>query len=97
MNTDLRKSTKRLPVAAETALLIRAGVSDNTLKAYRHASVKLETWLDGRALDDRLLAKYITDLHTVGKSPLTISLVVAAVKWTAKNATPPSPLRWRGG
>ena len=34
-----------LPVSVDTAKLIRASVSDNTLKAYRHALKKLETWL----------------------------------------------------
>ena len=83
MNAIEVRGTERLPVAAETVDLIRAGVSDNTPKAYRHATVKLEAWLDGRVLDDELLAKYITGLHAVGKSPSTISLLVAAVKWTA--------------
>ena len=86
MNAIVERNSERLPVTAETADLIRAGVSDNTLKAYRHATQKLEAWLLGRVLNDGRLAEYITQLHTVGKSPSTISLVVAAVKWTAKNA-----------
>ena len=52
-----------LHVSVETAGLIRVGVSKNTLKAYRHASNKLESWLAGRVLDDRLLSKYITNPH----------------------------------
>ena len=32
-----------------------------------------------------LLADYITELHTEGKSPSTIAQVVAAAKWLAKN------------
>ena len=58
-----------LPVSVGTAKLIRASVSDNTLKAYRHALKKLESWLVGRGLDDRLLAEYIAELHTAGRSP----------------------------
>ena len=79
------RSTGRLPVAADTVELIRAGVSDNTLKAYRSATQKLFAWLSGRVIDDGLLAQYITDLHSQGKSPATIALVVAAVKWQAKD------------
>ena len=44
MNAIEVRGTERLSVAAETVDLIRAGVSDNTPKAYRHATVKLEAW-----------------------------------------------------
>ena len=46
---------------------------------------QLEIWLDGRSLNDNLLATYITELYQDGKSPATISKIVAAVKWTVKN------------
>ena len=72
-----------LHVSDVTAGLIRAGVSENTLTAYRLASKKLECWLAGRVLDDRLLSKYITNPHQLGNSPATISQAVAAVKLTA--------------
>ena len=72
------------PVTAETANLIRAGVTDNTLKAYRHATQKLEAWLNGRVLNDGLLADYITQFHTSGKSPSTISLVLAGGQRTGE-------------
>ena len=32
-------------ISLDTKELIKAGVSDNTLKAYRHALKKLESWL----------------------------------------------------
>ena len=64
--------------------LIRASVSVNTQRAYRHAIEKLEAWRGERTLDDAVLAKYITHLHAQGKAPATISQVVAAVKWHAK-------------
>ena len=41
--------------------------------------------MDGRSLSDSLLASYITGLYQDGKSPATISKIVAAVKWTAKH------------
>ena len=41
--------------------------------------------LDGRSLSDNLVANYITGLYRDGKSPATISKIVAAVKWMAKN------------
>ena len=72
-----------LQISVETAGLIRAGVSKNTLKAYRHASKKLESWLAGRVLDDGLLSKNITNPHQLGNSPATMSQAVAAVKLTA--------------
>ena len=64
--------------------LIRAGVSANTQRVYRHALEKLEAWRGKCALDDAMLAEYITHLHAQGKAPATISQVVAAVKWYAK-------------
>lgn len=64
--------------------LIQAGVSENTLRAYRHSIEKLETWRGERTMDDAVLAEYLTYLHAEGKAPATISQVVAAVKWYAK-------------
>ena len=75
-----------LSVTAETAQLIQQGIAPSTLKRYRTLSLRLEAWLDGRVLTDGLLASYITELHATGKSPATISQVIAAVKWQAKNS-----------
>lgn len=41
--------------------------------------------LEERPLNDSLLSQYISHLHQEGKSPATIALVVAAVKWIAKH------------
>ena len=71
-------------IASGTGEEIRANVSDNTLKAYEHATRKLEDWLDGRTLNDAVLAEYIRFLHTEGKSPATINLLLSAVKWMAE-------------
>ncbi len=79
---QLTRVEANMPVSVGTAHLIRASVSDNTLKAYRHALKKLENWLGGRGLDDRLLAEYFAELHTAGRSPATIAQAVAAVRWT---------------
>ena len=73
-----------LRIASGTGEVIRANVSDNTLKAYEHATRKLEAWLEGRALTDAVLAEYIRFLYAEGKSPATINLVVSAVKWMAE-------------
>ncbi len=67
-----------------TADLIQAGVSANTKRVYRHAIEKLEVWRGERTVDDAVLAEYIAHLYAQGKSPATISQVVAAVKWYAK-------------
>ena len=87
--SQLTRVEANVPVSVGTAKLIRASVSDNTLKAYRHALKKLEGWLGGRGLDDRLLAEYIAELHAAGRSPATIAQAVAAVKWQAKNLNRP--------
>ena len=70
-----------LTISTEMASLIQSSVAPNTIAAYRRATQKLETWLDGQVLTDDLLAAYITELRHLGKSPATISQAVAAVKW----------------
>ena len=82
---QLRRRSNPLSLPKETEDLIKAGVSENTLRNYRFWSREIETWLKGRSLDDGLLAGYITHLHTEGKSPATISQAVAAVRWVAQN------------
>lgn len=79
-----KESDTGLRIASGTGEEIRANVSDNTLKAYEHATRKLEGWLDGRTLSDAVLAEYIRFLHTAGKSPATINLLLSAVKWMAE-------------
>ena len=79
-----KESETGLRIAADTGEVIRANVSDNTLKAYEHATRKLEAWLEGRALTDAVVAEYIRFLYAEGKSPATINLVVSAVKWMAE-------------
>ena len=78
-------STTSLQLPEETASLIKASIAENTLKAYQRALQNLTDWLSGRTLSDALLANYITVLHDNGKSPATISQVVAAVKWQLKH------------
>ena len=72
-------------ISEETEELVKASVAPSTVKTYRLAMQQLEIWLDGRTLSDNLLATYITELYQAGKSPATISKIVAAVKWTVKN------------
>ena len=55
-------------------------LAPNTQKTYQQAYNQLEKWLAGRDLDDVLLATYIGEIDAAGKSPATITLVVAAVR-----------------
>ena len=74
-----------LNISDQTKSLIKATVAPSTVKTYQHAIRQFEIWLDGRPPNDSLFADYITELYQDGKSPATISKIVAAVKWTAKN------------
>lgn len=74
-----------LAISDETEELMNASIAPSTVKTYRHAMQQLEIWLEGRSLNDSLLASYITELYQNGKSPATISKIVAAVKWMVKN------------
>ena len=83
VNTGSPSLVLYVPEATEN--LIKASLSENTQKTYQRVLHKLETWLSGRPLSDALLAVYITELHTGGKSPATIGQLVAAVKWQLKH------------
>ena len=84
MNLVTQQSTG-LAISSETKELIQSSIADSTLKRYQRLSKQIEAWLNGQILNDALLADYITELHTEGKSPSTIAQVVAAAKWLAKN------------
>jgi len=92
MNELAVKQETSLAIGDSTKKLIQAGVSENTLRAYRRALETLENWLMLEKhvfrvdhLDDQILATYLTHLYESGKSPSTIAQAVAAVKWQAKN------------
>ena len=72
-------------ISNETEELVKASIAPSTVETYRLAMQQLEKWLAGRTLSDNLLATYIPGLYQDGKSPATISKIVAAVKWTVKN------------
>ena len=76
-----------LTTRQETENLIRASIAPNTLKAYQHALVGLQTHLSDQSLEfsDNALAAYITYLHGQGRAPSSISIVVAAVRWQLRN------------
>ena len=66
--------------------LIQSSIAENTKKAYQRALQGIENWKPvEETLSDTLLAAYLTELHQKGKSPSTISQVVAAVKWQLKH------------
>ena len=89
MNELAVKQENSPKVSDSTKELIKHGVSKNTLAAYGRALTKLDTWLSTvvtpRELNDAVLAEYLTHLHESGRSPATISQVVAAVKWQSTN------------
>ena len=85
MSELVRQQETELTIGEDTKALVVSGVSENTTNAHQRATRDIETWLDGRVLNDLLLATYITELHAEGKSPATIGQVVAAVKWQAKH------------
>ena len=87
MNELVKPTYLQLPEA--TASLIKASIAENTQKVYQQALRGVGTWLAGRTLSDALFAAYLTTLHENGKSPATIGLVVAAVKWQLKHQPNP--------
>ncbi len=72
------------PAISATQQIAWQSLSPNTQRTYQQAYNQLEKWLAGRQLDDILLATYISDLDAASKSPATITLVMAAVRWGGK-------------
>ena len=68
-----QQTETELAISTETKKLIQSSIADSTLKRYQRLSRELEAWLGGQILTDGLLADYITELHTAGKSPSTIA------------------------
>ena len=66
--------------------LASASVSRSTLRAYQGAARRLNRWLDGRSLTDKMLAEYLAEMHDSGNSPASCSQVVAAIRFAAKVA-----------
>ena len=71
--------------------LVEASVSPNTRRAYAGALRCLDTWLDGRELDDAALTAYLAELHDAGRASATASMAVAAACFRAKLAGQPAP------
>lgn len=87
MQNEIAKlETPTTALQEQTKSLIHSSISANTKKAYQRALQSLDNWKPSDTpLSDSLLAAYITKLHDEGKSPSTISQVVAAVKWQMKH------------
>ena len=64
--------------------LVEASVSENTRRAYAGALRRLDTWLDGRELDDAELTAYVAELHDAGRASSSASMAVAAACFRAK-------------
>ena len=61
------------------------GFTRDTRRAYATARRQLAAWLDGRSLDDAVLAAYVGHLQQTGRAPATADQVVAAVKRAARD------------
>lgn len=77
-------NTQQITVSDDVKVLMRSGVSENTLRRYAFWSREIDAWCGERVLNDALMAAYITTLHQAGKSPSTISQAVAAMRWVSK-------------
>ena len=65
MNELAIRQENAVAISEDTAELIQAGVSANTLRAYRRALDSLASWLTTES-NDAVLAEYITHLHRSG-------------------------------
>ena len=75
-------------LSVELALQSR---SDATARAYRQRWAKIEAWLDGRELTDRLLAQFLHGLYQKGLSPATVKQHLLAANFYMKHMDKPKP------
>lgn len=98
MNEIAVRKNNEIHISDQTEKLIKAGIAENTIRAYRRALVALDDWMQHHenslrlapngnaetALCDSVLASYITHLYESGKAPSTIAQIIAAVKWRSR-------------
>ena len=84
-------TTAALAIPESARALVESSISASTRRAYAGALARLDSFTAGRPLDDASLAAYVAELHDAGKSPATIGLTVAAVRFRAKLTGAPSP------
>lgn len=92
----IRDDSAALAVNESTRQLVEASIAPNTKRAYESALRKLYAAIPG-PLNDMSLADYISRLHEDGKSPATISLAVAAVRFRHKDIVGPITSRALAG
>ena len=64
--------------------LARSGIAKTTWKNHRTQIQQLEQWLNGRILNDALLAEYLTERFNAGLAPESLGQALAAVKFVAR-------------
>ena len=71
--------------------LLEESISANTRRAYASQLLQLRAWLNGRALNDSVLAEYVAWLYKRGRAVATATQAVAACKFEARNAGEADP------
>ena len=85
-------TTSALTEPSDTARrLAAASLSPHTRRAYAGALRQLDTWLDGRPLEDAALAAYLAELHDAGRGSSSAATAVAAGRFRARLASQPDP------
>ncbi len=79
-------------VGASARDLAVDSIAPNTRRSYAGALKRLDDWLDGRALDDTSLAKYLGVLFANGRSAGSAAVTVAAVRFEARISDHPNPV-----
>ena len=83
-----------VPALSSTAAdLVQSSISANTQRAYSAALGRFDMWRASRpaASIDVTLADYVAELHSAGKSASTVTMAVAAIRFSAKLAGQPDP------
>ena len=85
MSKELTRAGGIIVQSDRTADLRSKRIAENTGRAYAGAIRQFNAWRSSQAISDALVAEYLAELHEQGRAVSTITQVVAAVNWLAKD------------
>ena len=84
MPTRIQQAEQGITLSSEARSLARSGIAKTTWKNHKTQIQQIEHWLNGRVLNDVLLAEYLTERYNAGLAPESIGQALAAVKFIAR-------------
>ena len=78
------KNEQGITLSTAARSLARAGIAKNTWKNHGAQIKQIEQWLNGRILNDVLLAEYLAERFNAGLAPESLGQALSAVKFVTR-------------